>query len=134
MKLGKCDCTAYAPTVLRVFLGLLFFIPGIGKLLNPSGIIGMLDGMGFPLAALFGWIVILVEVLGGLALILGYKTKYTIWPLAIVMVVAIFATVLPAFGANPMAYINLLFHLLAIGGLVSLYMSGPGAKSIDVSN
>ena len=42
----------YGPTILRIFLGFLFLVPGISKLMNPSGIISMLTGLGFPMATL----------------------------------------------------------------------------------
>ncbi len=130
MEFKNCNCAQYAPTILRVFLGLLFLIPGVAKLSNPSGIIGMLGGLGFPMAAFFGWIVILVEVIFGITIILGYKLKYTVWLPLIVMVVATFAVVIPSWLKNPSSAGNLLFHLLAIGGLISLYLSGPGEKAI----
>ena len=49
--------------ILRITLGLLLFIPGLSKIMNPAGITGMLDGLGFPMAALFAWIVILSELM-----------------------------------------------------------------------
>jgi putative oxidoreductase len=134
MEHKKCDCAQYAPTVLRVFLGLLFLIPGLSKLFNPSGIIGMLGGLGFPAASLFGWIVILVEVFFGLAILLGYRLKQTVWPLVIVMLVAMITVTIPSWLKNPASAGSLLFHLLAIGGLVSLYFSGAGKYAIKCKN
>ena len=43
----------YGLTLLRVVLGLLFIVPGVSKLLNPSGPTGMLTGLGFPAPAFF---------------------------------------------------------------------------------
>ena len=57
----------YGLAIIRMALGLLFVIPGITKLLNPSGIIGMLGGLGFPAAGFFGWILILSEIFFGAA-------------------------------------------------------------------
>jgi len=125
-----CKCEDYAPTVLRIFLGLLFLAPGLMKLMNPDSIIGMLGGMGFPLAALFGWIVIISEVLGGLALILGYKVKWAVWPLVIVLLVATITVAIPGLSA-PMGAIGLLWHILGIAGLISVFLSGAGALSLE---
>jgi putative oxidoreductase len=116
----------YAPTVLRVALGMLFLIPGLTKLANPGMIQGMLTGMGMPVSGLLGWVVILAEVLGGAALIAGYKTKTAVWPLLAVLGVATVAVHLPALGESPMSTVNLLFHILGLAGLVSIYLSGPG--------
>ncbi len=121
----------YGPTILRIFLGLLFLVPGIFKITNPAGIIGMLGGLGFPLATFFGWLVILSEIGFGLALLLGYKVKYTVWPLIVIMIVAIFSVTLPGFIKNPTSAGSLLFHLLAIGGLLSVYFTGPGKCAVN---
>ena len=93
-------------------------------------IIGMLDGLGFPAASLFGWIVILVEILGGAALIVGWNVRKVVWPLVIILAVATLTTAVPALGSSPMATVVLLFHLVGIAGLVSLYYSGPGCHAI----
>tara|TARA_Y100000310_G_C20573206_1_gene759106 strand:+ start:704 stop:1102 length:399 start_codon:yes stop_codon:yes gene_type:complete len=130
MNENKCKCSEYGPTVLRLTLGLLFLLPGLSKLMNPGMIIGMLGSMGIPAASLMGWIVILSEIVFGAAVLVGWKLKKTVWPLVVIMGVAIIAMVIPSFGTNPMAMINLLFHLTAIGALISLYLTGPGAYTV----
>ncbi|MBI2661811.1 DoxX family protein [Candidatus Woesearchaeota archaeon] len=114
----------YGPAILRVFLGLLFIVPGITKLMNPAGIIGLVGKIGFPIAPLFGWIVIISELVCGAALIAGYKLKYAVWPLVVIMGVAAVAVYLPSIKQNPTTF---LFHLVAIAGLVNLFLTGPGA-------
>ncbi len=130
-KSTSMTCAAYGPTVLRVFTGVLFVVPGLMKLMNPSMIIGMLGQMGWPLATVFGWIVILSEVLCGLAVIAGFKLKYTVWPLVVIMLVATFGVYVPMLGADPTAIGSVLFHLLALAALVNLYLTGPGALGVD---
>ena len=117
----------YGHLVLRVFLGLLFIIPGVGKLLNPAMPVGMLTSLGFPAPTFFAWILLLSEIIFGLTVLLGFKVKYTVWPLVIVMVVATLIVVIPNMNGNP---VNLLFHLTAIAGLVSLFLTGPGAMAL----
>ena len=131
-KSTSMTCAAYGPTVLRVFTGVLFVVPGLMKLMNPSMIIGMLGQMGWPLATVFGWIVILSEVLCGLAVIAGFKLKYTVWPLVVIMLVAVFTVYVPMLGSDPLAAMGqVLFHLLALAALVNLYLTGPGALAVD---
>ncbi len=122
----KCDCRAYAPSVLRLGLGLLFVIPGLDKLFGMLGGGHMLAGM---IGAGLTWIVLLAEIVFGAALLAGWKTKYTVWPLIVIMVVATVMMVIPNL-SQPMGMINLLFHILAITGLVSVYFSGPGAVAV----
>mgnify|MGYP001582789949 CR=1 FL=1 len=121
---------ALAQTLLRVLLGLLFLVPGLGKSMDPAGIIGMLGGLGFPIPALFGWILILSEILFGAALILGFKVKWTAWPLVIILAVATIMVHLPTLG-TPMGPINVLFHLVGIAGLIVISTAGPGAYALS---
>ena len=119
----------WAVTPLRFILGLLFFIPGIMKLLNPSTIIGMIQQAGLPMATLQGWLVLSAEIVGGASILVGWKTKYLAWIPIPVMIGAIFIGVLPYGG--PMLAINLLFHLLAISGCIAIALGGPGKIALD---
>jgi putative oxidoreductase len=113
--------------ILRVTLGLLFLVTGLGKFMDPSGITGMLGGLGFPAAGLFAWILIIVEVLGGAALILGKKVDKAVWPLFIVLLVSILLVHLPALDmSNQGTVMNVLWHLVGLGGLLSLHSTGAG--------
>ena len=123
----------YGPTLLRVILGLLFIIPGLSKLANPAMIIGMLRQLGFPAATLFGWVLLLSEIVFGAAVLTGWKTNYTVWPLVIVLAVATLTVGLPMLGKDPMAMINISFHLLGIAALISVYLTGPGAYAVKQS-
>ncbi len=58
----------------RALLGLLFLVSGIGMFTGGvDGVAGMISSKGLPLAGLLAWIVVLVKILGGAALILGYR-------------------------------------------------------------
>ena len=120
----------YGPTVLRIVLGLLFILPGINKFGNPAMIIGMLGDLGIPAAGLLGWVLLLSEIGFGAAVLFGYKLKYTVWPLVLILAVATLKVGLPALGSSPMAMINVSFHLLGIAALISLYLTGPGEKAV----
>ncbi len=117
----------YSQFVLRVVLGLLFLIPGIGKLMNVSGTAGFLGSLGIPLAAVAVWLLIAAEVLGGLALIVGWQVRWAAIPLAIVMLVAIVTVAAPGASANPS---GLLLHILAVAGLFQVFAAGPGAYAV----
>ena len=115
------------PAILRVTLGLLFLVMGLIKLNNPEMIIGMLGGLNFPAAPLLGWILIIVEVLGGAALILGKEMKKAIWLLFIVLLVALLFVAIPGFDRTQTPTVaELLWHLVGLGGLLSLHSTGPG--------
>lgn len=118
----------FGPTILRTGLGFLFLIPGFDKL------VAML-GEGHMIADMIGvsgaWVLLLAEIIFGIAILAGWKLHLTTIPLMIIMAGAIYTAVLPQLGQNPMAVINLLFHLLAIFGLVSLAFTGPGEYSVE---
>ena len=110
--------------LLRITVGLLFLVAGIGKLTDPSKVAGMLDGLGFPAAAIFAWVLIIAEVLGGALILIGYKVKYSAWPLIVVLMIATLMVVIPNGGFSSS---NLYFHLIGIAGLISIALTGPGS-------
>lgn len=125
------DKSEYGPTALRLVLGLLFLIPGFSKLANPDMIIGMLGGLGFPAPTFFGWVLLLSEIAFGASVFLGWKVKYTVWPLTIVLLVAVVTVYVPKLATDPMAMITILFHFLGIASLVNLALTGPGAFAVS---
>lgn len=117
----------YGLTILRIVTGLLFLLPGIMKFMDPAGITGMLSGLSFPAPAFLAWILLLSEIIFGATLIVGWKTRYTVWPLIIVLTVATLTVALPGALENPIGWINVLFHLVGLGALVTIFLEGPGA-------
>ena len=65
----------YGILALRVTTGALFLFHGLVKLFvfTPAGTAGYFESIGLPGA--FGYLTMLVEIAGGLALILGVKTR-----------------------------------------------------------
>lgn len=122
----------YGPMLIRFGIGLIFIVTGLLKFINPPAIIGMLDELGFPAATFLGWLLLLSEIVLGIAIFIGYKVKYFIWPLILVLVIAILTVHLPNIkNGIPMAEIMLLFHILGITALLSLFYTGCGAMSVD---
>lgn len=113
--------------LLRITLGLLFLIPGLSKLMNPSMISGMLSGLGFPIASIFAWILILVEIIFGVLLLIGIKTEIAVWPLFIVLLVALLLVGIPSFNMTDVqSVMNILWHLVGLAGLLTISSTGPG--------
>lgn len=123
--------------VLRVVVGLIFFIHGWQKLtaFGFGGTAGFLGSLGIPLPSVLGAVLIFVELLGGLALILGLYTNWVVIPLAIDNIVALFVYHLPVgFFVNNSHELNrpgyeFVLALLAVN--VALFLIGAGAFSAD---
>jgi len=124
-------CKQYGPSLLRLTLGPLFIIPGVMKLMNPSMIVGMLGQMGFPAPTFFGWLLLVSEIFFGASVLAGWKIKFTVWPLVIVLFVATITVHIPSMATNPMGLIDVLFRLLGIAALVSLVFTGQGAVAVQ---
>jgi putative oxidoreductase len=113
----------FGPFALRIGVGGIFVFAGIMKLMDPQMITGMLESLGFPGAAFWAWLLIIVELLCGAAVLTGFKLKWTTIPLAIVMIVAIAVSL-----DQVSVVIN---NFVILSALVSLWLSGPGAWALD---
>ena len=73
------------PIVGRVLIAAIFILSGLSKLADPAGTIGYIASVGipFPTLALAG--AVLVEVVGGVLLIAGYRLR------AVATVIAVFS-------------------------------------------
>jgi putative oxidoreductase len=118
----------------RIAIAALFLPAGLNKLMGVEGTIGYFASLGLPAVVILVWVVIAIEVLGGVALILGYRTRLVAIALAVFTLLASIAG--HAFWAAPAdaAFIaQLLFfkNIAVIGGLLVLASSGAGSISID---
>jgi putative oxidoreductase len=128
----SCCCNAkWSLVPLRFALGLMFLDAGLPKLFSLIGgnsqIPGFFAGIGIPLAGFSAWLVAIIEVVGGLFLLLGLFTWWTGLLLGIIMVVATLLTTL-----SPLNWGNLTKHLLFIAALVAV-MYGSRYFSFDKS-
>lgn len=120
--------------IQRMILGLVFLIPGLGKLMTGAeGITGMLTNLGFPAAAFLAWLLVAVEVIGGLMLIAGWYHDWAAWPLLVAILVAGFAVYWPNSILDipgPVAQATFLLHLGVAAALANTALSGPGAWAL----
>src|SRR3989344_4150139 len=79
-----------AGKINRILLGLLMLGAGLVKLFvfKSAGVTGMLSGFGFPAPTFFAWVLILSEIVFGIAILLKWRLQYTVWPPFVIMLVA----------------------------------------------
>jgi putative oxidoreductase len=115
--------------VARVLLSIIFLMSGFGKLTDIAGTASYFANYGLPAPSATAVIVGLVELLGGLAILVGFKTPVAAWVLAIFSVAS--ALVAHTDFGDQMQMINFLKNLAMAGGFLALAVSGAGAYSID---
>lgn len=107
-----------AVLLLRVFLGLLFASSGWSKVYGlfqgQTGTIEFFSSLGIPLAEVSAWTVGIIELVGGVLLIVGALLSISATLLGIIMVVAMFLTgVIGEFSLR-----TVVDHMIYIAGLL----------------
>ncbi len=115
--------------VSRILLVALFLLSGIPMIFGPGGFAGYMGAIGLPAPLLVTWIVIAVKVLGGLALLVGYQTRYAAYALA---AFALGSALLGHMAwSDPNEFNNFFKNLAMVGGFLAISVAGPGAISVD---
>ena len=118
----------------RILIVALFLPAGFSKLTNFQGTVGYFSSLGMLTPSLAVIVAIMVELLGGIALLVGYKTRI------VAFVIAVFTLAASIVGhpywsvpADQAFVTQLLFfkNIAVIGGLLVLASSGAGKFSLD---
>lgn len=128
---GIAKVQGWGLAILRVVVGAVFFVHGFQKLflMGFGGVADMMEGIGVPAPGLFAVVVTLVELLGGLALILGLFTRLAAVSLAVDMLVATLTVHMPnGFSVQNGGYE---FTLVLLAASVALAVAGPGEAALD---
>lgn len=108
--------------IIRIVAGSIFVFQGVTKLSNMEGTVAFFASLGF--SAFLAWVVALIETIGGIAIILGYFSRFFSVLLAIIILVAIFKVKIGSGIQGAMADLTLL------GMLVAILFSGCGRYSL----
>lgn len=127
---------ASLPLLGRALISAIFIVAGIRKALFYAGTVGYFTKLGFPMPEAMVVLAIVVEVIGGIFLLIGFKTRMTAWLLFLLTVIATFAAH-RFWEFEPAQFNNQLNHFLknmaVLGGLVYCAAYGPGRSSVDKS-
>ena len=120
---------ALVTLISRILLSILFIPAGFGKLSNIGGTAGFFAALGLPVPTVTVVVVGLIELLGGLAILIGFKTRYAAILLGIFTIAsALVAHLVPWDQANQT---NFFKNLAIAGGFFVLAQYGAGALSVD---
>ena len=123
-----------AALVGRVLLAWIFMWAGYGKVMGYDGTAGYMASTGLPMVGVLLPLTILLELSGGIALIIGWKARWVALALA---VFTLFASLMfhNFWAMKPEAVMTntLLFYknVAIIGGLLMVFAFGPGRFSVD---
>jgi putative oxidoreductase len=128
---------------LRLIVGYGFMEHGYAKLARgPDDFAAILHALGMPFATLLSWATVLVELLGGLAVIIGAFIPLASVPMIFVLLVAIFTVHLPnGFSSIKLQSVTAAgahfgqpgyeTDLLYLAGLAALVLGGSGPFALD---
>src|ERR1700741_4694664 len=141
--ISRSPIARWAPIPLRLIVGYGFMEHGFAKLARGlDAFPAILQALGMPAPHLLGWLTILVEIFGGLAVLLGAFVPLASIPMAAILLVATFTVHLPygfssiklqavtAAGAQfgPPGFETDLLYLACLAALV---FAGSGPLAID---
>ena len=118
----------------RLLFALLFLPAGWGKLTGFAGSVGYTASSGLPLPELATAAALTVEIVGSLALILGFGTRWAALALAFFTLLAsFFFHKYWAVAPEQVMMQQLMFfkNMAIVGGLLTVAAWGPGAWSLD---
>jgi putative oxidoreductase len=121
----------------RVLMSSIFLVSAVLKLTTFPYYVGMLAERGLPLPTVAIAGAAVVELLGGLAILVGFKTRIASWLLFVYLIPTsiLFHNYWALQGALRAEMEAHFFKNMAImGGLLFLAMWGPGAYSLDTES
>lgn len=118
-----------AALIGRIFIAVLFIPAGWTKLMAISGTASYFASLGLPMPMVTAILVGLIELLGGLALLVGLQTRIA----AVIVALFTIGTILVAHidFSNGLNIIMAQKNLAIAGGLLALAAYGAGRYSLD---
>jgi len=124
----------WAALVGRILLAIVFIPAGFSKVGGFAGTAGYIASKGLPLPEVGAAIAIAVEIIAGIALLLGWKARWAALALAVFTLAA--TVFFHAFWSVPpeqhmTQYLMFMKNIGIVGGLLMVYAFGPGRLSVD---
>lgn len=126
---ASTSATRFVPLVGRILLAVIFLLSGVNKLFAPGPTQAYIAAAGLPVPLLAYVVALVVEIGGGVLLVIGWQTRWAALALAAFTLVAAFGFHSNFAEQNQM--IHFLKNVAIAGGLLQVFAFGPGAFSID---
>jgi len=123
------NAKTYLVPLGRLLLSSLFIWAGFGELMNPSGTAQYFASMNIPAPSIAVWVVLIIELVGGILILIGFQTRWAALVLAIFCLITGFAIHLP--GGDLPNMINFYKNLTMAGGFLYVVSFGAGIWSVD---
>jgi len=121
----KCkNCRDWGMLIARILIGLLFVMMAVAKFKNMGGTAGYIESSWLPAGNVMAWAAALIELFGGLMLILGIHVNAAALGLAVFLLIVTLTFHLDFSDQGQTT--QLLKNFAIIGGLLSLHFSGGG--------
>ncbi|MGJ8529544.1 DoxX family protein [Maritalea sp.] len=117
------------PLIARILLAIIFVMAGISKLTGAEANAGYFAALGIPLPGIMVYVVGLFELVAGIALIAGFQTRNAALALAAFSIAS--AVLAHTNFADQTQMIMFMKNLGLAGGLLLLWVHGPGAMAVD---
>jgi putative oxidoreductase len=123
------NCVRYLPAIGRLLIAAIFIVSGLGKIAAPAMTQAYIASAALPMPTLTYLIAIVIEVTGGLFLVIGFHTRAT----ATVLAAFVMATALSFHHdfADQNQLIHFLKNIAIAGGLLQVCAFGAGTFSLD---
>ena len=127
----------WAEVLGRVALAAIFLWSGYGKLVGMEGNVGYMKAYGMPAAELLIWPALVIELVGGAMLALGWKARWAALALALFTLVS--ALIFHAYWSVPAdqvlnQQIHFMKNIALVGGLLLVFAHGSGRYAIERSS
>ena len=113
----------------RVLLAAIFVLSGVSKLADPTGTIAYISSAGLPASSLAYALAVIVELVGGLLLIAGFRTRIVASAIAAFSLAAAFG--FHANLADQNQFIHFFKNVAMAGGLLQVAAFGSGRFGFD---
>ena len=125
----------WASLIGRIGLAAVFLWSGYGKLVHMDGNVGYMKAFGLPAAEMLIWPAMLVELVAGAMLLVGWKARWAaVRSRPVFTVPATF--IFHAYWSVPAdqvlnAQIHFMKNLAIVGGLLGIFAHGSGPLALD---